>query len=86
MGAPTGYLWTGNLSQFPGSPYEWQLTIPNTYQGGIPVGDVYATLRRGATFQARCPAGTSPFQLQGVWDYTNAGDANDVFVATDPCP
>jgi hypothetical protein len=85
-GGSATVLFTGNLTA-PASPtFKHVLTVPNTHTANPSLDDFYATVTRGAAFRARCPAGVSPHRMQGTWDYTAAGDANDTRVATDPCP
>ncbi len=80
-------LFTGTLTQLPEtSAYGWVLEVPNFHTSNPPVDDLYGTLGRGSAFQAKCPAGTSPFLMRAEWDYTVGGDLNDVRGATDPCP
>jgi hypothetical protein len=77
-GGTTTVLLTGTLSTLPAaSPYGPQLTVPNTHVPNPSLDDFNATITRGTAFQAKCPAGQSPHKLQGVFDYTAAGDAND---------
>jgi hypothetical protein len=91
-GAPG--IWTAALTRQPAaSPYDWTLTIPGL-NSAAGLDDFYATVRRGAAFRARCPAGTSPHKMRVTWDYTATGDANDTTGAppqqtpdpSDPCP
>ena len=85
-GGSTTLVFTGALTNLPvASPYGKQLTIVNTHIANPSLDDFSATLFRGAAFRARCPAGQNPMKLQGEWDYTAAGDANDIYNATDPC-
>ena len=85
-GGSATVLFTGNLTA-PASPtYKHVLTVPNTHTANPSLDDFYATVTRGAAFRAKCPAGASPHKMQGTWDYTAAGDANDTHNATDPCP
>jgi hypothetical protein len=86
-GGSATVLFTGVLTHQPASsPYDSQLKINNTHTADPALDDFYATVSRGGAFKARCPAGTSPHRMQGVWDYTATGDANDTRVASDPCP
>jgi hypothetical protein len=85
-GGSATVIFTGTLSHQPAaSPYDWTLTVANTHTSNPSLDDFGATLFRGNALQARCPAGQAPHKLQGVWDYTAAGDANDTHNATDPC-
>jgi hypothetical protein len=86
-GGSATVLFTGQLSTLPASsPYHHVLTVPNTHTANPALDDFYATVSRGSVFRANCPAGTSPHRMQGVWDYTAAGDPTDTHVATDACP
>jgi len=78
----TSILFTGTLAQI-AAPWKWQLTVPNTQTANPALDDFYATVKRGTAFRAKC---VSPLRMQGVWDYTATGDANDTFTASDPCP
>jgi hypothetical protein len=85
-GGSATVVFTGTLSNLPlASPYGKQLTVPNTHTANPALDDFSATVFRGAAFRARCPAGQNPMKMQGIWDYTAAGDANDVRNTTDPC-
>jgi len=76
---------TGTLSNLPAaSPYGKQLTVPNVSVVAPQVDDFYASVQRGATFQARCPAGQDPHLLQGTFSYTAAGDATDTISPSYP--
>jgi len=79
-------VFTGTLSHQPvASPYDWTLNVPNTHTANPALDDFGATLTRGTALQAKCqPAGTTHI-MQGTWDYTGAGDANDVYNTSDPC-
>jgi hypothetical protein len=80
-------VFTGALTHQPASSaYDWTLTVPNTQTANPALDDFSAFIRRGSAFRANCPAGQSPLKMQGIWDYTAAGDANDTFVSTRPCP
>ena len=63
-----------------------QLTVPDTDAANPALDDFSATVPRGSVFRAKCPAGTSPLKMQGIWDYTAAGDANDSFVVNAAVP
>jgi hypothetical protein len=80
-------IFTGTLSRGgASSPYKWTLTVRNTQTANPALDDFSAFIRRGSAFRANCPAGQSPLRMKGIWDYTAAGDANDTFVSTRPCP
>jgi hypothetical protein len=86
-GGSVTVIFTGTLSHLAtSSPYDWQLKVPNTQTANPALDDFSAFIRRASAFRANCPAGTSPHKMNGIWDYTAAGDANDTRVATDPCP
>jgi hypothetical protein len=84
-GGSATVIFTGALTTI-AAPYKTKLTVPNTQSANPALDDFSATLSRGAAFRARCPAGTSPHKLLGTLDYTAAGDANDTYTASDPCP
>jgi len=88
----TTVVFTGTLSHQPAaSPYDVTLAVPGTSAANPALDDFYASLSRGAAFQARCPAGQSPHKIQGTWTYTPvAGDPADTvsppYAGTqDPC-
>jgi hypothetical protein len=81
----TTVLFTGVLSHV-AAPYNWQLKVSGTDAANPALDDFSAFVRRGSAFRANCPSGASPLKMQGIWDYTAAGDANDSFVSTRPCP
>jgi hypothetical protein len=71
------------------SSYDWNLRVPNLQVRSFELDDFYATLQRGSVFRARCPAGTSPHKLVGIFDYTFS--INDTIAppypgTTDACP
>jgi hypothetical protein len=72
------------------APYTWRLRVPRLDTTGLILDDFYATVVRGAVFQARCPAGTSPHKLAGVFDYTGTDPTDSISPpypgTTDPCP
>jgi hypothetical protein len=81
-------IFTGRLSNAPASSaYGRILTVPNTHTADPALDDFYATVRRGSVFRARCTnTSPKPHRMQGIWDYTAAGDRNDVRVAKHLCP
>ena len=86
-GGTTTVVFTGGLTHQPAaSPYDWTLTVPGTSAANPALDDFYATVTRGTAFRARCPAGVSPHKMQGVWDYTAAGDPTDTHNSTNACP
>jgi hypothetical protein len=77
-GGSATVILTGTLSNLaPASPYGTQLTVPNVNVVNPTLDDFYASVERGAIFQARCPAGEDPHLLQGTFSYTAPGDATD---------
>jgi len=84
-GGSVTVLFTGVLSTV-AAPYHTQLKVNGTDAATPALDDFSAFVRRASAFRANCPSGTSPLRMQGIWDYTAAGDANDSFVATRPCP
>jgi hypothetical protein len=87
-GGTTTVLFTGNLThQAASSIYDWTLTVPNTQTADPALDDFYATLSRGTAFRAKCVTRSpSAHRMQGTWDYTAVGDANDNFTAVHACP
>ena len=75
----------GVITDSPLAGYGKRITIvpaiPNTPAA---VGDVYAYVRRGNYFQARCPAGTSPWKLRGLFQYSGSGEPADVIAPPYP--
>lgn len=88
-------IFGGNLGTAPGqpgSPYLTQLSVPGTSAANPALDDFYATITRGAVFQARCVGG-SDHKIQSVHTYTppSPPDPPDVtsppYAGTvDPCP
>ena len=62
-----------------------KLTVPGIDQLPLPLDDFYATVRRGSYFQARCPAGASPWKLRGLFAYSGSGQPADTVQSTQPC-
>jgi hypothetical protein len=66
-----------------------KLTVPNIDSLAVPLDDFYATIKRGTYFQARCPAGVSPWKLRANWLYSgtqpNAGGPADTVTTTQAC-
>jgi len=65
--------------------YGQKLTVPNIDGLTLPLDDFYATVNRGSYAQARCPAGTSPWKLRGIFVYSGSGQATDTVNATQAC-
>ncbi|HXF00414.1 MAG TPA: hypothetical protein VN458_08710 [Solirubrobacterales bacterium] len=87
-GGTTTVLFTGALTHQPASSiFDWTLTIANTQTADPALDDFYATLARGTAFRAKCVTRSpSAHRMQGTWDYTATGDANDNFTAVHACP
>jgi len=87
-GGTTTVLFTGALThQAASSIYDWTLTVPNTQTADPALDDFYATLSRGTAFRAKCVTRSpSAHRMQGTWDYTATGDANDNYTAVHACP
>lgn len=69
--------------------YGQKLTVSNIDVLPAPLDDFYATLKRGTYFQARCPAGTTPWKLRGIFAYSgvqpNTGGPADTYNDTQGC-
>jgi len=65
--------------------YGKKLTVPNIDSLTLPLDDFYATVKRGSYFQARCPAGVSPWKLRGIFGYSGAGQPADTINTTQAC-
>jgi hypothetical protein len=69
--------------------YGKKLTVPNIDVLPAPLDDFYATIKRGSYFQARCPAGTNPWKLRGIFAYSgtqpNSGGPADTVNTTQAC-
>jgi hypothetical protein len=80
---------TGTIAPAGVAGYGKKLTIPGISGLALPLDDFYATLKRGSFFQARCPAGTTPWKMRAKFAYSgtqpNAGGPADTVVATQPC-
>jgi hypothetical protein len=60
--------------------------VTNIEQSPLPLIDFYAYVKRGSYFQARCPAGASPWKLRVNWVYTGGGvEPSDTFTSTQAC-
>ena len=81
-GGTTTVVFTGNLTHQPAaSAYEHDARRCPAPRPRIPPWTTSPRpVTRGAAFRARCPAGVSPHKMQGTWDYTAAGDANDLHI------
>jgi hypothetical protein len=80
---------TGTIANANVAGYGKKLTIPNIDLLPSPLDDFYATINRGAYFKARCPAGTSPWKMRGIFNYSgtqpNAGGPADTINKTQAC-
>ena len=72
--------------------YVQKLTINNIDSLALPLDDFYATVKRGTNpgyFQARCPTGTTPWKLRGIFAYSgpagNPGGPADTVNTTQAC-
>ena len=77
----------GTLTTSPLTGYGRRLTIANieTQLSGIFMFDFNAYIKRGIAFQARCPSGTSPWKLRGLFVFSGTGQANDTFTSMQTC-
>jgi hypothetical protein len=74
---------TGTIAAANVAGYGKKLTVPNIDLLPAALDDFYATIKRGSYFQARCPAGVSPWKLRGIFAYSgtqpnNGGPADTV--------
>jgi hypothetical protein len=80
---------TGTIAPANLAGYGKKLTVPNIASLALPLDDFYATLKRGTFFQARCPAGVSPWKLRGIFAYSgtqpNNGGPADTVNTTQAC-
>jgi hypothetical protein len=76
---------TGTIAAAGVAGYGKKLTVPNIDGLTLPLDDFYATVNRGSYAQARCPAGTSPWKLRGIFVYSGSGQATDTVNATQAC-
>lgn len=78
----------GTISAANLAGYGKRLTVPNIDQLALPLDDFYATVKRGSYFQAKCPAGASPWKLRGVFAYSGgppSPEPTDVVTDTQAC-
>jgi len=83
---------TGTIAPSGVAGYGQKLTVPNIDSLALPLDDFYATVKRGTTtgyFQARCPTGTTPWKLRGIFAYSgpagNPGGPTDTVNKTQAC-
>jgi hypothetical protein len=79
---------TGTIAAAGVAGYGQKLTVPGIDGLALPLDDFYATIKRGTNpgyFQARCPAGTTPWKLRGTFAYSGSGEATDTANTTQAC-
>jgi hypothetical protein len=76
---------TGTIAAAGVAGFGKKLTVPNIDSLTLPLDDFYATIKRGSYFQARCPAGASPWKLRGIFAYSGTGQAADTVNTTQAC-
>ncbi len=83
---------TGTIAPAGVAGFGQKLTVPNIDSLALPLDDFYATIKRGTNpgyFQARCPAGTTPWKLRGIFAYSgpagNPGGPADTVNTTQAC-
>jgi len=79
---------TGTIAAAGVAGYGKKLTVPGIDGLTLPLDDFYATIKRGSYFQARCPAGVSPFKLRGIFAYSGGPPSpqpTDTVNATQNC-
>jgi hypothetical protein len=80
---------TGSIAPAGVAGYGKKLVVSGISGLALPLDDFYATLKRGSYFQARCPAGASPWKMRSTFAYSgtqpNAGGPPDTVLATQPC-
>lgn len=82
----------GTISNSGVAGFGKKLVTPLPTGISLPLDDFYATVKRGTNpgyFQARCPAGTTPWKLRGIFAYSgpagNPGGPTDTVNTTQPC-
>jgi len=79
----------GTISPAGVAGYGKKLAVPGIANLAVPLDDFYATIKRGSFFQAKCPAGASPWKMQSKFVYSgtqpNAGGPPDTYNTTQPC-
>jgi hypothetical protein len=81
----TNVVLKGVITKSPLSGYGTRLSVYNIERSPLPLIDFYAYVKRGNFIQARCPAGTSPLKVRGLWIFSGTGQANDVFTSKQAC-
>ena len=81
----TDVVLSGSLSASPVPGFSKRLVVTNIEQSPLPLIDFYAYVKRGTYFQARCPAGASPWKLRVNWVYSGTGQAADTNTSTQAC-
>jgi hypothetical protein len=80
---------TGTIANAGVAGFGKKLTVPGIDSLTLPLDDFYASLKRGTYFQARCPAGTTPWRLRGIFAYSgtqpNQGGPADTVNTSYPC-
>jgi hypothetical protein len=80
---------TGTIANANVAGFGKKLTVPGIDSLTLPLDDFYASLKRGTYFQARCPAGTTPWRLRGIFAYSgtqpNQGGPADTVNTSYPC-
>lgn len=77
---------TGTIANAGVAGFGKKLTVPNVDQLALPLDDFFATLKRGAYFQAKCPP--SPWNLRGTFAYSGGPPSpqpTDTVNTTQPC-
>jgi len=82
----TNVVLKGTLSASPVAGYGRRLTVTDIENSPLPLIDFYAYIKRGSYFQARCPSGTTPWKLKGLFVFTSPpSQANDSVSNTQAC-
>jgi len=81
----TNVVLSGKLTASPQAGFGRRLTVTDIEQSPLPLIDFYAYVKRGSYFQARCPAGTSPWRLRVRWIFSGTGQADDTGASSRAC-
>jgi hypothetical protein len=81
----TNAVLKGTLVTSPTAGFGKRLTVTNIEQAPLALDDFFAYVKRGSYFQARCPAGVSPWKLKATWTYSGTGQATDTNTSTQAC-
>jgi len=84
-GGSTTVVLSGTITNAGVAGFGKKLTVPNIDSAPLALDDFYATIKRGNYFRAKCPAGTSPWTLRGIFHYSGTGQANDTVNSTQAC-